>query len=939
MRAISICLAMIAAVMFAEEPELMGLPAGTDLLAGSAVDLLKLGDYTDGRGTAEILSVQEAFGKAIRVTVPAKMKTASAVQLKAPLAHGVSKGDVVVLVFQIRSGADGSAESLSLVECNEPSWAGLIVTTARAEGEWKRYFLVGTAKQDFPAGKTTLSFQFGAKQQTADIGGITLINFGTSVVYNATTKKLKPAAEAANDNVNFTVTAGSRWKPIDLDALPVEAGSALDLSRFVDGPAGKYGRVTVAPNGTFAFTARPQKEVRFFAFNALINHLFDHPDVALAGATEEETKANCRAYAALVKRHGYNMIRLHYVDFYLVTGASADYTSNPLHQDRFDYLVHCFKQEGIYFGLDAMSFTGLKRASWREGQALRYKERFLVDSASREVWEKSVRVLMTHVNPYTKMTLADDPAVVYVTHFNEQDLGIYRDNFAGPVLRPLAEERWRDFLSRRYNGDHASLVRNWGDNAAAGDSFSRIPYFEKKDFNASGQRGNDIALFLYTLESEMFTWYDSTLRTIGYKGYASLYDVISFFRHHSIHNDASVVLNHGYHALPTDGERPGSKVQQDSAVGTAVSYWRSRAAARLLNRPFLITEYGSPYWGRFRHEEGLFYASYSALQKQSAITVHEQAVAFRTQPLRECYYGRDPIGRASQVMAAFLYQRGDVTPSPHTVAVVANDTYTFTNGAAGRTVNSEQSKIALLCGFGIQYEKKFPAGLPPYPKPDLMLLPGDGGDVAITGEGMGGMANVIDKGDGSDLTRIISLLKSKGVLSAENRSSAAKDIYQSDTQELTLSVLDGQFTVITPRTEGAILKENAKTALNSVRLISTTIPAAVAVISLDEAPLAESKRMLLIYSTDAANTGLETSPDRVTLVKHGTLPILVETGTVKVAVKNAAAASMKCHALGMNGQRREMVPLRESPGDEIRILIDTGALAKGPALFFELAAD
>ena len=932
-------LSSIAAVC--EEPELTGLPNGTPLLRAVYHEALKLGDYTDNRAAAEIISVDEPFAKAIRVTVPAKMGSPSAIQLKAPLASPVAKDDVVALIFYIRSAGSGGCESLSLIECNEPKWAGLIVTTARAEGEWKRYFLVGTAKQDFPAEKTTLTFQVGNKQQTVDIGGITLINYGTSVGYNSTTKKLRTAGSesAAAENANILMKANDRWKPIDMENIQIASGSALDLSRLVDGPAGKYGRVTITPGGLLSFTDRPQKEVRFFAFNALINHLFDHPDVALAGATEERTKENCRAYAALVKRHGYNMIRLHYVDFYLMTDSTADYSCNPLNLDRFEYLIHCFKQEGIYFGLDTMSFTGLKRATWNEGQAMRYKERFLVDPASREVWEKSVRVIMNHKNPYTKLSLADDPAVAYVTLFNEQDLGVYRDNFAGPEFRPLAERRWREFLAKRYKNDYPALMRNWGDAAIPGGSFETIPFFGKQEAAGTTQRANDIGIFLYEIEADMHSWYLGTLRGIGYKGYSVLYDVLTFFRHHAIHNDSSLVANHGYHALQTDGERPGSRVTQDSAIATAASYWRSRAAARLLNRPLLITEYGSPYWGRYRHEEGLFYAAYSSLQKQSAITVHEQAVAFRSAPLRECYYGRDPIGRASQVMAAFLYQRGDVKPSPHTVAIAVNDAYIFTNGTLNRTINSEQSKIALLCGFGVQYDKKYPEGLPPYRTPDVMLLPTDGGEVAITGEGMGGMANVIDRGDGSDLTRVIALLKSKGVLSADNTSSASKEIYQSDTKELTMFTPDGQFTLITPRAEGVILKENGKTSLNAARLVSTTTPAAIAVISLDEAPLTESKRLLLVYSTDAVNTGLETSPDRVSLIKMGTLPILVETGTVKIALRNKYARSMKCHALGMDGQRREIVELREPVDNEARILIDTGTLVKGPALFFELTAE
>ncbi|MBN8215107.1 MAG: hypothetical protein J0L75_00600 [Spirochaetes bacterium] len=711
------------------EPELEGLPRGTELLGAPYDEALKINESPGPRASSEIIPVDAPFAKAVRVTVPEKRGAPSTVQLRAAIAQKVEKGDLVVLIFHLRSSGPGGCEALSLVECNEPKWAGLVVATARAEGEWKRFLVVGTAKQDFPPGKTALSFQLGNKQQTLEIGGVTLVNFGTAVSYNATTKKFS-AGSAADAGAPLVFRADGRWKALDTGNLQVAPGSALDLSRLVDGPSGKYGRVTLTPDGGLSFADRPTAAVRFFAFNELVNHLFDQPDTALAAATEEQTRENCRAYAVLVRRHGYNMIRLHYVDFYLSTGAPADFECNPEKLDRFDYLIYCLKQEGVYFGLDAMSFTGLKRATWSEGVALRYKERLLVEPQAREVWEKSVRVLMTHRNPYTKLSFNEDPSLVYVTLFNEQDLGAYLGNFEGPALRPLAERKWRDFLNRRYRGDFAALVRGWGSDGAkagGGATFDSIPFYEKKDAASSGQRGNDIGLFLHEIEADMHAWYLETIRAIGYSGMTALYDVLTFFRHQAIHNESRLVVNHGYHALPSDGEKPGSRLAQDSAVATAANYWRSRAMARLLNRPFMVTEYGSPYWGRYRHEEGLFYPAYAALQKTSAITVHEQAVSMRSKPLLECYAGRDPITRAGQVVAAFLYQRGDVSPSPHTVALAVNDAFIFTNGMLNRTVNSEQSKVVLLCGFGVQYDKKFPAGLPPYRMPDLILLPADGG--------------------------------------------------------------------------------------------------------------------------------------------------------------------------------------------------------------------
>ena len=62
------------------------------------------------------------------------------------------------------------------------------------------------------------------------------------------------------------------WRPIDMTALSVQPGSALDLSGIHEpGPAGKYGRVMIGPDGTFRFEKQPEKPVRFFAFYSMAN--------------------------------------------------------------------------------------------------------------------------------------------------------------------------------------------------------------------------------------------------------------------------------------------------------------------------------------------------------------------------------------------------------------------------------------------------------------------------------------------------------------------------------------------------------------------------------------------------------------------------------------------------------------------------------------------
>jgi hypothetical protein len=90
--------------------------------------------------------------------------------------------------------------------------------------------------------------------------------------------------------------------------------------------------------------------------------------------------------------------------------------------DRFDYLVACLKENGVYLYFDAMtSWRGYRAGpGWsKEANAARFKSRIFFDDSVREHWKAGVRTLLQHVNPYTKTRLADDPVVAgfaYLRH-------------------------------------------------------------------------------------------------------------------------------------------------------------------------------------------------------------------------------------------------------------------------------------------------------------------------------------------------------------------------------------------------------------------------------------------------------------------------------------------------------------------------------------------
>ena len=69
--------------------------------------------------------------------------------------------------------------------------------------------------------------------------------------------------------------------------------------------------------------------------------------------------------------------------------------------------------------------------------------------------------MLTHVNPHTQLTWKDDPAILCVNFYNEQEIIKYFDvsKFL-PETRDLLNRSWRTWLRKKYQtagGDCRSL--------------------------------------------------------------------------------------------------------------------------------------------------------------------------------------------------------------------------------------------------------------------------------------------------------------------------------------------------------------------------------------------------------------------------------------------------------------------------------------------------
>ena len=709
------------------------------------------------------------------------------------------------------------------------------------------------------------------------------------------------------------------WKAVNTDKLHIRPGSALDLSGQIEAPAGKYGRARLGADGLIEFEKRQGKAVRFHGFSSGI------PEEIWRGGSEREFRVKADRYAAAVRRQGYNLFRMHGLDGWIMYGTSENMKFSPRYLDRWDYLIAAFKREGIYVQCVILSF-GLYQSeqNFRSTFEKRNMHKMLFHMGNRferERFRAAAEKLLNHVNPYTGLAWKDEPAIAFVEYYNEAFLGVGR--YAEAAVRfPEDHKRvlavWNRWLRRRKPELH-----------------SRVEPVEIPA--ASDPLFNDYARFLEERISETNRWCEKAVRKAGYSG---LTTQNSSFQLHALAagwETLQVVDNHIYFCHPSDWDNPGSVVGQSSAAGEAASYFRSLVAGRLAGRPQLVGEFNFCFWNSWQHEAALVFNAYAAYQNFSGLAIHSDPVPAQggNYSIQTFSSGTNPVLRAAQFLSNMFFLRGDITPSPHLVTLNVPPDYLHAGTNGMDAVSGEQSKLALLCGFGVAFP-----GLPAYPgaaawKAELGIAPVGSAYV----ESHGWHVSVADRTDRSRyLDGMVAELKRRGILAPENISVPSKGVFQSDTGELTLRARENLVKAVTPRTEAVTLRKGRSEQLGILRIESVSADACIGLTSIDNLPLVRSRRMVLVCATEMVNTGMELTAGHARLVKLGVGPGLMRTGGFEFSVSGKNADGWKLYALNLVGERTEALPLQAENG-RLVIRLDTARLKNGNTPFFELVCE
>jgi hypothetical protein len=272
-------------------------------------------------------------------------------------------------------------------------------------------------------------------------------------------------------------------KPFAFAGRPVVNGSAPDCSAMNE-PVTEALRIVVTADGHLAAGG---KRIRMYGTN--ISSIPSKDDAAY--------------WAHVLASQGFNIVRFHHLDSnwadgFLTRDAAGREMLNEKKLDDFDFFFNELKKVGIYSDINMLTGRDMKSADGfpKALDAFDWKERHAWGFWNEAALEKQrwyARTILTHVNPYTGLTYAEDPAAAIVEINNENGLlASYEngtiDKYPSSLLKEL-EDKWNAWLLEK-GESYESLSKKYNYTAPRG----AVLIAKNSSWNIEHQGGSDAAL-------------------------------------------------------------------------------------------------------------------------------------------------------------------------------------------------------------------------------------------------------------------------------------------------------------------------------------------------------------------------------------------------------------------------------------------------------------
>lgn len=685
------------------------------------------------------------------------------------------------------------------------------------------------------------------------------------------------------------VIAEGEWLTVSEQSLEIAQGSPLDFSALT--PA--LPDVRMRADG---------ERLLFGQQSQPINCATLAPGFSETPKSGLPDHAQAIRYAEQLRRHGYNLVRFHYIDALLMSGAKRDFAFDPEQLDRFQFFVGELRKRGIHWFVDLLSsenaaLGGVFPHRWAKNNHM-IARTFLEPAAFRH-WQELAKRLLTTPNPYTGKTLANDPHTAAVILVNEPVLELrlgLQTNFAKSGIPPI-------FL-KAYN--------TW----ARGRGGAQLT-------PTSSPRDADFQRFLSERQITTLRAMAATVRSLGYTGLYTSFDTWPRFNQLPTRRLLPLIDMHGYDHDQVPAGVPGNRVAPSSSFDDAGRYLQLMGSVRMFGKPMMISEHDQVFWNPNRFESGLFAPTFAALQGWSFICRHADGpidlqydgLGVRKNAIHPDGGGLDPVARAGETLTALLRLRGEIRPLQGEMRLLIDDP--STKGALGqRQLSPDIGKLGWLVRLGITQPTAGASA------PGIEVPVGD-----VTGwsvlPGFDQSAKQVDR------------LAGAKAISAASAAAFAQGRLEPEGGQVSLRLGERQLRVQTSQTSAfAGQAINKPVEIGPLRIVSSNLPGLIAFSALDAQSLEQSNRILVIFVANARNTGMQVSGDG-TLRALGTLPVQLERMRAMVKLRVADPKGWQITPLSLAGERRTGLPLEVSDG-VLNIRLDTALAGSGPTTYFLL---
>jgi len=508
---------------------------------------------------------------------------------------------------------------------------------------------------------------------------------------------------------NQETSSGSYTNLVDV-GIQTKPATALDLTllRRTAMPAGSKGRITIHGSDAtkLAEANFPTTEVKMY----IATWAPDSSECPLPDA-KAEISAGVRHLASC----GFNAIRIHGLEYWLMSETVSEYDFPGDRLDNFDWFLSECKRMGLYWIINPrqpeLYQAGSNRFSM-PGSSKNMKQRIFTQQDARDMWRRGFDLLYNRVNTYTGINILQDPALFLVECFNECSAA-FIGSFGGtwPTVwrtRDYAQgtgaQTWLEWLQTQYT-TVVNVNTAWGTSyPTAGNDFTVIPDpsgTELPTITMVGtQRTIDVSLYIGYLDDQLATYFQGEMTYFGYTGlYSSTisFPQSSFLRTCSKDAGNSLVNLHNY-TFVTPTPANGAVLSSGAANTSVWNYesWLYTAGSYTGGKPAYIGEYGWPYWGYYRNQYPML-GAYACHGGVSGVSFFHQgnffAAAYNTNAkarIRALYpYSAmsDPVCEYTQAALFFAFASGYVSEGTLGKTLILNDRYYGFNPRSTGRVN------------------------------------------------------------------------------------------------------------------------------------------------------------------------------------------------------------------------------------------------------------